>query len=143
MRGLLTALVVLLAAGLEAADWPQWRGPDRDGTIPGLTARTDWPHSLSPGWKVTVGEGHASPVVVGDRVYVFSRQGEDEVVQALALGSGETLWRQAYPAPYEMNSAAYDHGKGPKSTPVVADGRVCTLGISGILAFQHARIPLI
>jgi outer membrane protein assembly factor BamB/uncharacterized membrane protein YeaQ/YmgE (transglycosylase-associated protein family) len=71
-------------------------------------------------------------------VYVFSRQGEDEVVQALALATGETLWRQAYPAPYEMNSAAYDHGKGPKSTPVVDGGRICTLGISGILACWNA-----
>jgi outer membrane protein assembly factor BamB len=134
VKGALAVLVVLLVPGLEAGDWPQWRGPERDGRIPGLAARGDWPASLAPGWKVKVGEGHASPVVVGDRVYVFSREGEDEVVRALALATGETIWRQAYPAPYEMNSAAHDHGKGPKGTPVVADGRVCTLGISGILS---------
>ena len=138
MKGTLAVLAVLLASGLEAADWPQWRGPGRDGTIPGLAARGDWPASLTPGWTVKVGEGHASPVVVGDRVYVFSREGEDEVVRALELATGETIWRQAYPAPYEMNSAAFDHGKGPKGTPVVADGRVCALGISGILSCWDA-----
>jgi outer membrane protein assembly factor BamB len=138
MKGTLAVLAVLLASGLEAADWPQWRGPGRDGTITGLAARGDWPTSLTPSWKVKVGEGHASPVVVGGRVYVFSREGEDEVVRALELATGETVWRQAYPAPYEMNSAAFDHGKGPKGTPVVADGRVCTLGISGILSCWDA-----
>lgn len=138
MRGTLAVLLVLLAAGLEAADWPQWRGPGRDGHISGLEARSDWPESLSPGWTVEVGEGHASPVVVADRVYVFSREGEEEVVRALALATGETIWRQTYPAPYEMNSAARAHGKGPKGTPVVADGRVCTLGISGILSCYDA-----
>jgi outer membrane protein assembly factor BamB len=60
------------------------------------------------------------------------------VVRALELATGETIWQQAYPAPYEMNSAAFDHGKGPKGTPVVADGRVCALGISGILSCWDA-----
>lgn len=138
MRVALAVLAVLLASGLEAADWPQWRGPARDGRIPALQTRTDWPSALTPAWKVTVGEGHASPAVVGDRVYVFSRQGEEEVVQALDLATGKGLWRQAYPAPYEMNAAAFDHGKGPKGTPVVADGRVCVLGISGILSCYDA-----
>jgi outer membrane protein assembly factor BamB len=134
VKGALAVLVVLLASGVEAADWPQWRGPARDGRIPALETRTDWPAALAPAWKVPVGEGHASPVVVGDRVYVFSREGEQEVVRALGLATGETIWRRAYPAPYEMNSAAHAHGKGPKGTPVVADDRIYTLGISGILS---------
>jgi outer membrane protein assembly factor BamB len=138
VRVALAVLAVLLASGLEAADWPQWRGPARDGRVPALQSRTDWPSALTAAWKITVGEGHASPAVVGDRVYVFSRQGEEEVVQALDLTTGKSVWRQAYPAPYEMNSAAFDHGKGPKGTPVVADGRVCVLGISGILSCYDA-----
>ncbi len=134
MTGALAVLVLVLAPGLRADDWPQWRGPARDGRAPGLEARTDWPPSLALAWKVTVGEGHSSPVVVGDRVYVFSREGEDEVVRSLDLATGKTAWRQSYAAPYTMNSAARAHGKGPKGTPVVDDGRVCTLGISGILS---------
>ncbi|MCG6927290.1 MAG: PQQ-binding-like beta-propeller repeat protein [Acidobacteria bacterium] len=138
MKGPLVVLALLLASGGGAADWPQWRGPARDGRITDLQTRAAWPEALAPAWKVTVGEGHASPVVAGDHVYVFSREGEDEVVRALELASGQTIWRQAYPAPYEMNPAAHAHGKGPKGTPVVADGRVCTLGISGILSCWDA-----
>jgi outer membrane protein assembly factor BamB len=94
---------------------------------------------LKPAWKVAVGIGHSSPVVVGDRVFVFARQGDDEVAQALELATGKTVWRQAVKAPYTMNMAATSHGKGPKSTPVVAEGRVFTYGISGILsAFDAA-----
>ncbi len=130
--------LVLIAASASAADWPQWRGPARDGRAP-LSARSDFPENLSPAWKVAVGEGHASPVVVGDRVYVFSREGENEVVQALDLATGRSAWRASYAAPYTMNSAATAHGKGPKATPVVAGGRVFTFGISGILsAFDAA-----
>lgn len=133
---LLLALVTLPVA---AADWPQWRGPARDGHIPGLEPRGSWPAALQAAWKVGVGIGYASPVVVGDQVFVFSREGEEEVVQSLDLTSGRRLWRASYPAPYTMNPAASSHGKGPKSTPVVADGRVFTLGISGILSCLDAK----
>jgi outer membrane protein assembly factor BamB len=128
------ALLAFLPSQSRAADWPQWRGPARDGIVPGLSSRTAWPDALKPGWKVSVGIGHASPVVVGDRVFVFSRQADDEVVQALELGTGKVLWKQSYKAPYTMNMAATSHGKGPKSTPVVEGGRVFTYGISGILS---------
>jgi outer membrane protein assembly factor BamB len=133
------ALVVLAACAGTAADWPQWRGPARDGVVPALAARQSWPSGLKAGWKVTVGVGHSSPLVVGKNAFVFTREGENEVVQALDLATGKTVWRQAYPAPYTVNMAARSHGKGPKSTPVVANGRVFTLGISGILsAFDAA-----
>jgi outer membrane protein assembly factor BamB len=70
---------------------------------------------------------------------VFAREDEEEVLQSLDLATGRRLWRQAYPAPYTMNPAATSHGKGPKSTPAVAGGRVFTFGISGILsAFDAA-----
>ena len=60
-------------------------------------------------------------------------------MQALDLATGKRAWRASYPAPYTMNSAATGHGKGPKSTPAVAGGRVFTFGISGILsAFDAA-----
>jgi outer membrane protein assembly factor BamB len=139
------ALVVLaLGSGLAlgstplGADWPQWRGPARDGRAT-LAARPAYPEALTPAWKVAVGEGHSSPVVVGERVYVFAREGEEEALQCLDLATGTRVWRQAYKAPYTMNSAATSHGKGPKSTPAVAGGRVFTLGISGILsAFDAA-----
>ena len=87
MRKTAVVGLVLLTASVGAADWPQWRGPARDGRAT-LAPRPSLPETLTPAWKVAVGEGHASPVVVGDRVYVFSREGEEEEVQALELATG-------------------------------------------------------
>jgi outer membrane protein assembly factor BamB len=117
-----------------AADWPQWRGPARDGHVTGFGAPKTWPEQLKRHWKVEVGEGHSCPVVAGDRVFVFARQGENEVVRALALGDGKQQWVQSYPAAFEMSPYARPHGKGPKSTPAVAGGRLVTLGIGDILS---------
>lgn len=126
-------LFFLLLAGVVpgSGDWPQWRGPARDGRA-ALPAIARWPKALAPGWKATVGLGHASPVVAGDRVFVFAREGGDEVASAFDLATGRRLWRQAYPAPYTVNQAASSHGPGPKATPVVSGGRLYTFGISGI-----------
>jgi len=106
--------------------------------VSGLAQRTSWPETLTPGWKLKLGTGHSSPIVSGDRVYQFSREGENEVVRAIDLASGRELWRQAYPVAYQMNPAATGHGKGPKSTPVLADGRLVTFGITGVLSTWNA-----
>lgn len=113
--------------------WSQWRGPNRDGSIV-APLPAQWPEQLTKRWEVSVGSGHASPVVSGSRVVVMTRQGEDEIVRALDVMTGREIWRAAYRAPYEVNSAAWTHGSGPKSTPAIAGGRVFTLGISGILS---------
>jgi outer membrane protein assembly factor BamB len=133
------ALCATFAIGLDAADWPQWRGPNRDGTGAVFTAPAQWPEKLTRRWKVAVGSGHSSPVLVGDRIYLHSRQQENEIVRAIDAASGKVVWQDSYPAPYRMNSAATAHGPGPKSTPVVANGRVFTLGISGILSALDAK----
>jgi outer membrane protein assembly factor BamB len=131
-------LLSLLAAAAEAQDWPQWRGPSRDGSA-AFSVPTSWPESLKEKWKVEVGSGYATPLLVGDRLYVFTRQGEEEVLQALDADSGEPLWRSSYGAPFEMNPATRRHGPGPKSTPAFRDGRLFTLGMSGIVtAFDAA-----
>jgi outer membrane protein assembly factor BamB len=103
-----------------------------------VTPRT-WPRELRKLWQINVGEGHASPVVAGKTVYVFARQKDDEVLLGINLSDGKELFRQAYAAPYEVNPVAASHGKGPKSTPIVANGRVLTLGISGILTCRDAH----
>ena len=134
---------LLLAASLLsptfAADWPQWRGPARDGRVVGFNAPAVWPKTLREEWKVPVGIGHASPVVVGERVYVFARENEEEVLRALDLKTGKEIWKTSYPVAYEMHPAARGHGKGPKSTPLVAGGRVYTLGIAGTLSAHDAK----
>lgn len=121
------------AAQKQAAEWPQWRGPQRSGVVD-FVAPSTWPATLTKKWEVSVGAGHSSPVVSGDRVIVQSRQGEREVTRAIDLKTGKEIWKNDHAAPYTMNPAARAHGPGPKSTPVIAGGRVFTYGISGILS---------
>ena len=131
------------AAANRRHDWPQWRGPSRDGSV-GAALPAQWPEALKKRWEIPVGAGHASPVVSGNRVVVIAREGDQEIVRALDVASGKEIWRAAYPAPYTVNSAAWSHGAGPKSTPAIAGGRVFTLGIGGILsAFDLASGKLI
>ena len=139
-----TFLTAISAAPiLPAQDWPQWRGPNRDGAAPSSSATLTWPEKLKPVWKVTVGEGHSSPVVAGGRVYQFARRANDEVAAAFDLATGKKLWEHAEPAPYEMNPAANGHGKGPKATPVIAGGKLYTFGIAGALSCLDAALSLI
>ena len=102
--------------------------------------RRPGPRQLNLKWKVEVGTGYAAPITVGDRVFAFSRQGEDEVMRALDAATGKTVWETKYNATYKPNPAATrKHGTGPKSTPTFADGRLFTLGMSGIVtAFDAA-----
>jgi outer membrane protein assembly factor BamB len=128
-----------LGAGAAAQDWPQWRGPNRDGAIAAFREPAAWPGKLVRRWQVDVGTGYSTPVLVGDRIYMFTRQREEEVMTALDAGSAKVIWRTAYPASFAMNPATKRHGPGPKSTPTFANGRLFTLGISGVVtAFDAA-----
>jgi outer membrane protein assembly factor BamB len=93
---------------------------------------------LNRKWKVEVGLGYASPLVVGNRIYMFARQGPNEVMLALDADSGKVLWRTGYPAPFKMNPAAAPHNEGPKSTPVFANGKLYAIGMSGIVTAFNA-----
>ena len=136
----LLALVTILAfTNSAAADWPQWRGPNRDALVTDAALPSTWPKALKEEWRVTVGLGHASPVMSNGRLYVFARQGEEEVLLCLDAVSGKEIWRSSQPAAYEMHEAAKGHGKGPKSTPVVSGGSICTFGISGIISCHDTR----
>lgn len=126
--------LLLAAAPAAGQDWPQWRGPTRDGLASGFRAPAVWPAELKQEWKIILGEGYSSPVVAAGKVYLLSRKEEREVVSAVDVATGRLVWQQSYPAPYQMNPAATRHGKGPKSTPVASGGRLYTLGISGILS---------
>jgi outer membrane protein assembly factor BamB len=135
--GTAAALFVLMSAATAAqatrTDWSQWRGPNRDGAAT-APVPAEWPGKLTKRWELSVGSGHSSPVVAGDRVIVHARQGDREIIRAVALSTGKELWRNEYAAPYSVNSAAQAHGPGPKSTPAIAAGRVFTFGIGGILS---------
>ena len=119
--------------------WPQWRGPNRDGAVMDFVAPKTWPETLKQVWRVEVGEGHASPLVAGDKIYLHSRLDDKETATCFRLDTGDVVWRESYPAPYTMNRAASRHGKGPKSTPVLHAGKLYTLGITGILSCFDAE----
>lgn len=138
---LLAALLpaFLLAQSSGQADWPQWRGPNRDAAVASFTAPARWPEQLTQRWKVDVGLGYATPIVVGPRVYMFARQGENETMIALDAASGTVVWRTGYPASFTMNSGAAQHGPGPKSTPVFSNGKLFAIGMTGVVtAFDAA-----
>ena len=75
-----TALLIMSAAAVSAQgstqDYPQWRGRNRDGAASGFTEPKAWPEKLTRRWKVEVGEGYATPIVVGKTVYAFTRRDE-------------------------------------------------------------------
>ena len=132
------SIFVLCLTAAQGQDWTQWRGPGRDGQF-SFTEPKHWPDNLNTKWRVTIGEGYASPLFAGGKIFEFTRQGEDEVAMAIDPESGKALWRQSYAAPYQPVQSAARHGKGPKSTPLVYQGRLYTFGISGTLsAFDAA-----
>ena len=96
--GVASWMVVSSVCTAWSQDWPQWRGPNRDGKVNGFTTPGEWPPELTPKWKVTVGSGDATPALVNERLYVFARQGEDEVTLCLNAANGKELWRDQYAA---------------------------------------------
>jgi outer membrane protein assembly factor BamB len=133
-----TALGSLVDAQAPSPDWPQWRGPNRDGALASFTEPQAWPERLNQRWKVDVGAGYATPLVVGNRIYMFARQGDNEVMSALDPANGMTIWRTAYAAPVTMHPAAAPHGLGPKSTPVFSNGRLYSIGNAGAVTAWDA-----
>ena len=133
--GIIAALCVAtttLIISAPAQDWPQWRGANRDGKVTGFEAPKTWPKELAQKWKVEVGSGDATPALVGDKLYVFSRQGDEEMLRCLEAASGKEVWQAKYPAD-AVKGPDSGHG-GPRSSPVVANGKVITLGVTGILS---------
>lgn len=131
------ALLLGAFAMLCASDWPEWRGPHRDGVV--SEEPKIWPEKLNLKWKTEVGIGHASPIMGAGSIYDFARQGDAEVLLSIDPSNGKIRWKQQYPAPYEMNPAAVSHGQGPKSTPLYSNGKVYTFGINGILSAFDAE----
>ena len=136
-KRLLLGLLTVFVAPAASVDWPQWRGPNRNGVV-GAGPET-WPEQLKMRWKVPVGEGHSSPVFGNGRIFVFTRQEDNEVVSSIDPKTGKPGWQQSYAAPYTMHPAAVQHGKGPKSTPVLHEGKLYTLGIGGVLTCWDAE----
>jgi outer membrane protein assembly factor BamB len=134
----LAMLSVAIVSPILAQDWTQWRGANRDGVVTSFTEPRTWPAQLTQRWKVEVGQGYATPLLAGDKIYMFARQGENEIMSALDAASGKQLWQTGYPATFTMQSAAARHGPGPKSTPVLANGKLYSIGMVGTVTAYDA-----
>jgi outer membrane protein assembly factor BamB len=140
LRSLLMTATVLIGSMVPALaqsspqDYPQWRGRNRDGAASGFKEPKAWPEKLTRRWKIEVGEGYATPIVVGKTVYAFTRREGAEALTALDAATGKLVWRTDYPAPYKVADAAAVHGAGPKATPLFHNGKLYTVGISGIVS---------
>src|SRR5262245_22525210 len=133
---LLIAVVSVPIVGAAGADWPQWRGPNREAKVVDFKAPSTWPKELTKKWSVPIGSGVANPSLVGDKLYTFSREDADEVVRCLDAGTGKEIWKKSYKAAPATGAAS--PFPGPRSTPTVADGKVITLGAAGLLSCWNA-----
>ena len=137
-------MALCLAAALHAEDWPQWRGFHRDGVWHETGILQSFPpEGLKILWRVPVGVGFSSPVVAQGKVYVtdshVTRTNARENVRCLDAVTGEAIWTHTYDVGYPEWGANPDHPFGPHATPVVADGKVYTLGrMSDLLCLDAA-----
>ncbi len=136
----LTTIVAFLGMACSrsglAQDWPQWRGPNRDARATGFQAPAAWPKTLTKKWQVKVGDGVATPALVDGKLFVFAREGEVEVLRCLDAASGNEIWKQQYEE--DPAEGAAGNFPGPRSSPIVAEGKVVTLGVRGILKCRDA-----
>jgi outer membrane protein assembly factor BamB len=130
-RLLIVPLVALAVTSLSAADWPQYLGPERNGIYQGPPIADTFP-ATGPRivWRKTIGQGFAGPAVVGNRVLVFHRVKDEEVLESLDVATGMTQWRYAYPTSYQDD---FGFDAGPRAVPVVVNGIVYTFGAEGQL----------
>jgi hypothetical protein len=113
------------------ADWPRLLGPSHDCTTPESGLMREFPKE-GPRvlWETPLGSGFGGPAIVGKRLVLFHRLGEKETVECRDAETGKALWKYDYDAPY---SPQYGGSLGPRTSPVIADGRVFAFGISGWL----------
>jgi outer membrane protein assembly factor BamB len=127
----LVASAIALNAQSASVDWPQWRGPDRNGLSKETGLLAQWPRSGPPvAWSATMlGAGYGSLAVQGDRVYVQGMRNRQSVVSALNRADGKLVWVRILGA-----AGDNDRGPGPRSTPTVDGDRVYALSETGDLA---------
>src|ERR1051325_10455279 len=128
-------ICILCATALRADDWPQWLGPRRDGTSLDKGLLDAFPkEGLKPIWERQVGEGFSGPLIKGERLILFHRIDNDEVVECLNAATGKGLWKFSYPTDYQD---MYSKGNGP---PPLIEQDLVLINVgakqAGIVAFD-------
>ncbi|MGH7130147.1 MAG: PQQ-binding-like beta-propeller repeat protein, partial [Planctomycetaceae bacterium] len=134
LGALLSSLTVTVSTRAPD-DWPQWRGPRRDGVSAETGLLKTWPAGGPPlAWTATgAGEGYSSFSVVDGRLFTLGARGDTEYVLAYDAGTGKRLWEVAHGRRFNN-----DRGDGPRATPTVDGDRLYAYGASGDLAAMDA-----
>lgn len=122
------------AAPVGGADWPQWRGPTRDGHALGARLPEKWPEKVpEPTWRVKIGEGYSGAAVASGKVFALARDDKKgvEIAYCFDLANGKQLWDLSYEAPFKAPDPTA--GRGPNATPTVDGDRVYFFGLAGML----------
>lgn len=137
----LTGMMLSLCAKTAAlAQWTQFGGPRRDFTCEPVELKTKWPEGGPPViWSRPLGDGYSGIVVDGGRLFTMYRDGDSEVVIAVNPTTGATIWEHRYAEPIDRERFAGRYGYGPRSTPLVVNGRVFAIGFNGRLCCLDAR----
>jgi outer membrane protein assembly factor BamB len=124
------------AMAQSAANWPQWRGPNRDGISKETGLLKQWPaEGPSLVWKATgAGRGYSSFSIANGKLYTLGLRGDREFVIAFDIANGKEAWATAHGGKFEN-----DRGDGPRGTPTVDGDRVYALGGNGDLSALDAR----
>ena len=130
---LLPAVCFFLSASVQGADWPQWRGPERNGVSKEIGLLKSWPASGPPlVWTYTeCGAGYSGPAIVGDRLYIMGARGDTEFLLALDVKSGKEVWAARIGPTFTFKGNEW--GDGPRATPSVDGALVFALGAQGDL----------
>lgn len=131
-----SCVVLFCVVAATAQNWPQYLGENRAGKA-SFTAPKTWPKELTQKWKVTVGDGVATPSLVGDKLFVFSRQEGGEILRCLDAATGKEIWKSEKFDVLPAERPAQDFA-GPRCSPTVAEGKIVTLGLRGTLSCHDA-----
>src|SRR5438309_10162707 len=130
-RFLVLCGVASLPLSVKSTDWPQFLGPQSNGTSTETGLLDKFPTNGPPIlWAKKIGTGYSAPSVIGGRLILHHRLGDEEIVECFQTTNGLSIWRYAYPSHFVD---PYGYNNGPRSTPLLTNNRCYTFGAEGKL----------